>query len=114
MLKLNNLSFLLLAICGAAIVYGITPPDAVGSLGVTAPGNGVTTTQAFVMELVLSFILVFVIFAATDPGRGMTGYGVPLAIGICVFTDLAKKLNCKEKPEEIHSPVHGTPQNWNF
>lgn len=37
------------------------------------------------VELVLTFILVFVIFAATDPGRGLTGYGVPLAIGICVF-----------------------------
>ncbi|XP_068678535.1 aquaporin AQPAn.G-like [Montipora foliosa] len=73
------------AIGGAAIVYGITPPEAVGSLGVTAPGNGVTTFQAFAVELVLTFILVFVIFAATDPERGMTGYGVPLAIGICVF-----------------------------
>ena len=37
------------------------------------------------VELVLTFILVFVVFAATDPGRGLTGYGVPLAIGICVF-----------------------------
>lgn len=73
------------AIGGAAIVYGITPPDAVGSLGVTAPANGVTTNQAFATELVLTFILVFVIFAATDAERGMTGYGVPLAIGICVF-----------------------------
>jgi len=73
------------AICGAAIVYAITPRDAVGSLGVTAPANGVTTAQAFVTELILTFILVFVIFAATDPGRRMTGYGVPLAIGICVF-----------------------------
>ena len=37
------------------------------------------------VELVLTFILVFVIFAATDPARAMSGYGVPLAIGICVF-----------------------------
>ena len=36
-------------------------------------------------EAVLTFMLVFVIFAVTDPGRGLTGYGVPLAIGICVF-----------------------------
>ena len=85
-MKLKLLSFpRSVAIGGAAIVYGITPPEAIGSLGVTAPGNGVTTFQAFAVELVLTFILVFVIFAATDPERGMTGYGVPLAIGICVF-----------------------------
>jgi len=73
------------AICGAAIVYGITPSQSVGALGVTAPGNDVTTAQAFVTELVLTYILVFAIFAVTDPSRGMTGYGVPLAIGITVF-----------------------------
>lgn len=73
------------AICGAAIVFYLTPNDSVGSLGVTAPSNGVTTAQAFGVELMLTFILVFVIFAATDPNRDMAGYGVPLAIGICVF-----------------------------
>ena len=73
------------AICGAGIVYAITPSQSVGSLGVTAPANDVTTAQAFVVELVLTFILVFAIFAVTDPSRGMSGYGVPLAIGICVF-----------------------------
>ncbi|KAL9979977.1 hypothetical protein ACROYT_G008504 [Oculina patagonica] len=73
------------AICGAAIVYAITPSQSIGSLGVTAPANDVSTSQAFVIELVLTFILVFVIFAVTDPSRGMAGYGVPLAIGICVF-----------------------------
>lgn len=73
------------AICGAAIVYGITPSQSVGSLGVTAPANDVTTAQAFVTELVLTYILVFAIFAITDPSRGMTGYGVPLGIGITVF-----------------------------
>ncbi|XP_020632415.1 aquaporin-5-like isoform X2 [Orbicella faveolata] len=73
------------AICGAAIVYGITPSQSVGALGVTAPANDVTTAQAFVTELVLTYILVFAIFAVTDPSRGMTGYGVPLAIGITVF-----------------------------
>lgn len=73
------------AICGAAIVYGITPSQSVGALGVTAPANDVTTAQAFVTELVLTYILVFAIFAVTDPSRRMTGYGVPLAIGITVF-----------------------------
>lgn len=81
----NLCIFIFPAICGAAIVYSITPNNSIGSLGVTAPANGVSTAQAFVVELVLTFILVFVVFAATDPGRGLTGYGVPLAIGICVF-----------------------------
>lgn len=86
LMNLKNLCiFIFPAICGAAIVYSITPNNSIGSLGVTAPANGVSTAQAFVVELVLTFILVFVVFAATDPGRGLTGYGVPLAIGICVF-----------------------------
>ena len=85
-MNLKNLCiFIFPAICGAAIVYSITPNNSIGSLGVTAPANGVSTAQAFVVELALTFILVFVVFAATDPGRGLTGYGVPLAIGICVF-----------------------------
>ena len=79
------LCFFFLAIGGAAIVYGITPSQSIGSLGVTAPANDVTTAQAFVTELVLTYILIFAIFAVTDPSRGMTGYGVPLAIGITVF-----------------------------
>ena len=83
------------AICGAAIVYGITPSPSVGALGVTAPANGVTTAQAFVTELVLTYILVFAIFAVTDPGRGMTGYGVPLAIGITVFICLMHGVGIK-------------------
>ena len=83
------------AICGAAIVYGITPSQSVGSLGVTAPANDVTTAQAFVTELVLTYILLFAIFAVTDPSRGMTGYGVPLAIGITVFICLMHGVSTK-------------------
>lgn len=76
------------AICGAAMVYGTTPQEVIGSLGVTAPGKGVTTMQAFAVELGLTFVLMFFVMAVTDPTRGMTGYGVPLSIGICVFVCL--------------------------
>ena len=82
------LYFCFAAICGAATVYGTTPEEVIGSLGVTAPGKGVSTMQAFTVELGLTFVLMFLVMAVTDPTRGMTGYGVPLSIGICVFVCL--------------------------
>ena len=46
--------------------------------------NDVTTGGAFGTELVLTFLLVFVIFACTDPKRNHYGYEVALAIGVTV------------------------------
>ena len=66
-------------------MYGLTPKESIGSLGVTAPANSTTTAQAFGVEFVLTFMLMFAVFAVTDPDRGFSGYEVPLAIGICVF-----------------------------
>ena len=90
--------FCFAAICGAAIVYGLTPEKAIDSLGVTAPGTDVTTMQAFGVELGLTFILMFLVMAVTDPARGMTGYGVPLAIGICVFVCLMQGVSINYDP----------------
>ena len=72
-------------ILGAALLYGLTPAGVRGALGTTVPAHSVNGGQAFGIEFVLTFLLVFTIFAATDPGKGHRGYEVPLSIGLCVF-----------------------------
>lgn len=56
-----------------------------GALGATTISSDLSASQAFGLELLLTFVLVFIIFAATDPGRELRGYDIPLSIGVCVF-----------------------------
>lgn len=72
-------------ILGAALLYGLTPPEVRGGLGVTAPAHNLNGVQAFGIELFLTFVLIFTIFGATDPGKEHRGYEIPLSIGLCVF-----------------------------
>ena len=72
-------------ILGAALLYGLTPANNRGSLGVTAPASNLSAGQAFGMEFVLTFLLILTIFAVTDSDRQHRGYEIPLAIGIAVF-----------------------------
>lgn len=73
------------AILGAALLYGLTPGKMRGVLGATTISSDLSASQAFGLELLLTFVLVFTIFAATDPGREFRGYDIPLSIGVCVF-----------------------------
>jgi len=74
-------------ILGAALLCGLTPSQIHRDLGVTAPAKtfGVNEAQAFGIEFILTFMLVFTIFATTDPGKEHRGYEIPLSIGLCVF-----------------------------
>lgn len=72
-------------ILGAALLYGLTPTEVQGGLGVTSPTRNVNNTQAFGIELILTFVLVFTIFGATDHGKEHRGYEIPLSVGLCVF-----------------------------
>ena len=51
----------------------------------TEPDKTINGAQAFGIELLLTFMLIFTIFAATDPGKEHRGYEIPLSIGLCVF-----------------------------
>ena len=70
---------------GAAVLYAVTPQEVRGALGVTTPAAPLGIGQAFGVELILTFVLVFTVFAATDESRMINGYQAPLAIGIAVF-----------------------------
>lgn len=71
------------ASAGAGLLFGFTPAAARGGLGVNSLGQGVGTAQGFGMEALLTFVLVFVIFATVDESRGSGNYA-PLAIGLTV------------------------------
>jgi len=72
-------------VLGAALLYGLTPSNVRGGLGVTAPAHNLNGGQAFGIELLLTFVLVLTIFGATDQGKEHRGYEIPLSIGLCVF-----------------------------
>ncbi|XP_064611047.1 aquaporin-5-like [Liolophura sinensis] len=71
------------AIVGAAILYGVSPEDRRSALGANGL-NEITPAQGFGVELIITFVLVFTVFATVDGQRhDLRGSG-PLAIGLSV------------------------------
>eukprot|EP00106_Octopus_bimaculoides_P009935 XP_014777377.1 PREDICTED: aquaporin-4-like [Octopus bimaculoides] len=60
-------------ITGAGILYGLTPYEAHGLLGVTTVHAEMTKGQAFGVEFMITFIMVFTFFANLDPKRSDMG-----------------------------------------
>uniref|UniRef100_A0A3B5QW08 Aquaporin 4 n=1 Tax=Xiphophorus maculatus TaxID=8083 RepID=A0A3B5QW08_XIPMA len=68
------------AITGAGILYAVTPADVRGYLGVTMVSLG----HALLVELLITFELVFTIFATCDPKRTDLSGSASLTIGFAV------------------------------
>lgn len=78
---------LLGAIGGAFLLAIVVPGEMEGTLGAHAIGplaNG--TTGALIAEIVLTFALVFVVFATAMDRRGLAAYA-PAAIGLVILVD---------------------------
>ena len=75
------------AILGAFLLKAIIPDAQEGVLGSHALGVGISGGAGLVTEMVLTFILVFVIFATAIDRRG-PGNLAPLAIGMAVAVGL--------------------------
>ena len=74
------------AVVGALLLLATIPAAADTNLGAHALGLDVSISMGLLMEIIVTFALVFVIFAtAVDPG-GM-GNLAPLAIGLAVLVD---------------------------
>ena len=71
------------AIAGAGILYGVTPVASHGTLGTTTVREGVGLGQAFGVEFMITFVMVFTIFANLEPKRADMG-SRSLAIGLSV------------------------------
>ena len=81
-------SFYMLAQCiggiaGAGILYGVTPVVVHGRLGVTMVHKEMGLGQAFGVEFMITFIVVFTVFANLEPKRIDMG-SRSLAIGLSV------------------------------
>ena len=74
------------AVAGALLLLVAIPDAADTNLGAHALGGGVSISTGLVMEIVVTFALVFVIFATAVDSGGM-GNLAPLAIGLTVLVD---------------------------
>eukprot|EP00106_Octopus_bimaculoides_P019857 XP_014787299.1 PREDICTED: aquaporin AQPAn.G-like [Octopus bimaculoides] len=85
---LYTLSQMLGAIVGAAIIRTVAPSSMYRSFGVVGPGLGVSDVHAMIMELLITFLLLFGILAAVDKGRKDSIGSVPLHIGLIVSLNM--------------------------
>ncbi|KAM6135181.1 LOW QUALITY PROTEIN: aquaporin-4 [Pterocles gutturalis] len=75
------------AIVGAGILYLVTPPSVVGGLGVTAVHGDLSAGHGLLV-VIITFQLVFTIFASCDSKRSDVTGSVALAIGFSVAIGL--------------------------
>lgn len=72
------------AVLGAAMLKYLTPTGKNDALGISAPADGVSVYQTVTIESLITFLLVFTVFATCDSRRkGFAGSG-PLAIGLSI------------------------------
>ncbi|KFO33484.1 aquaporin-6 isoform X1 [Fukomys damarensis] len=73
------------ATVGAALLYGLTPGDVRGTLGINVVQNSTSTGQAVAVELILTLQLVLCVFASTDSrhtlGSPAAMIGTSVALG---------------------------------
>lgn len=78
-------AFYLFLFLGAAVAYVISADSIRGELGATTPYDNSSVHQIFLLEFLMTFLLVAVVLSVIDPHRGAKGLGsTPLAIGVCV------------------------------
>jgi len=74
------------AVAGAGVLKGLSPNNTNKELCTPAPGPGVSDGQVFGIETIITFVLVFIVFATCDSLRTGIGGSGPLAIGLTVST----------------------------
>ncbi|GFN77137.1 Aquaporin [Plakobranchus ocellatus] len=72
------------AVVGAGLLYGLTPHEYRGNLGCTLVSDRITPAQGFGVELFVTFVLVFTVFASCDGKRKDLNGSAPLTIGLSV------------------------------
>ena len=75
------------AAIAALLLAAVVPDASEGGLGAHALGSGISAGVGLVVEMVLTFILVFVIFATAMGPKGPS-HLAPIAIGTAVMVDI--------------------------
>uniref|UniRef100_A0A8C5MFA4 Aquaporin-4 n=1 Tax=Leptobrachium leishanense TaxID=445787 RepID=A0A8C5MFA4_9ANUR len=88
-ISLSKSAFYILAQClgaiaGAGILYLVTPSSVAGELGVTKVNEKLSSGHGLLVELIITFQLVFTICASCDSKRNDISGSVALAIGFSV------------------------------
>ncbi|KAM9319364.1 aquaporin-5-like [Gastrophryne carolinensis] len=71
-------------IAGAAILWGVVPPNIRGNLAINALSNNTSPGLAFVVEMIITFQLIMCIFASTDSRRTDNVGSPALSIGFSI------------------------------
>jgi len=72
------------AILGALLLAAVIPDAIQGNLGANALAEGVSSSAGFLLEAVLTFAFVFVVFATAIDPKGMR-HLAPVAIGLAIL-----------------------------
>ncbi|CAF2404476.1 unnamed protein product [Rotaria sp. Silwood2] len=75
---------LLGASCGSILLKSLVPSHAQGNLGMTMITTGVSVSQAYVVESIITFILCYTVHAICDKRRDDIGGSKALAVGLAV------------------------------
>ena len=74
------------AVIGALLLAAVIPDAAQGNLGAHGLGSGVTLSGGLLVEIILTFALVFVVFATAMDPKGLANLA-PAAIGLTIVVD---------------------------
>ncbi|XP_041377056.1 aquaporin-5-like [Gigantopelta aegis] len=72
------------AVVGAGLLLGVTPESNAGTLGMTQLAEGVDPGMGLGVEIFITFVLVFTVFASVDSRRKDLNGSTPLSIGLSV------------------------------
>jgi glycerol uptake facilitator-like aquaporin len=78
------ISQLLGALAGAATLSALLPSALHSQIAITSINSNVSILKAFSVELIITFLLAFTVFACLDKNRKDLGGSFPLAIGLAV------------------------------
>ncbi|KAK7945595.1 hypothetical protein WMY93_001323 [Mugilogobius chulae] len=72
------------AVTGAGVLYMVTPAAVRGSFGVNDVNSDISVGHGLLVEMIITFELVFTVFATCDSKRTDLGGSAALAIGVAV------------------------------
>lgn len=76
------------SIAGTALLKAFVPESIQGDLGTLKLNKLVTEAQGFGIEFIITFVLLFGIFAVTDENRNDIGGSLPLTVGLIVTVNI--------------------------